>query len=87
MKTKHKEKKVTKNKKFLSEAKIDEKVKIVSFHDDLETKSILIGMGILTGDELEILNKSLFGSSIYFKHGESNFFALRKNEASLIEVE
>ena len=39
------------------------------------------------GDELEVISKSPFGSPISFKHGQNSFFALRKNQANLIEIE
>lgn len=80
---------VTKMKKdkVLSEAKIGEKVRITSFNINLETKGTLISMGIIPGDELEVVSKSPFGSPISFKHGLNNFFALRKNQAELIGVE
>jgi len=73
--------------RVLSEARIGEKVKISDFKKSLETKSTLISMGILIGDELEVISKSPFGSPISFKHGENSFFALRKNQANLIEIE
>jgi len=44
-------------------------------------------MGILPGDELEVITRSVFGSPIYLKHSRSNFFALRKNQAKFIEIE
>lgn len=78
------EKKIS-NKK-LSTLKKGQKGIIVTWNSDMEYKSILLSMGILPGDEIEVVNKSLFGSPIYFKHGESTFFALRKNQADLIEV-
>ncbi len=76
-----------KSNRLLSQVKIGEKVTIISFMKDLETKSTLISMGILPGDELEVISKSIFGSPISFKHGQNNFFALRSNQAKLIEVE
>lgn len=74
-------------KRVLSQARIGEKVKIISFAKSLETKATLISMGIILGDELEVMSKSPFGSPISFKHGENSFFALRSNQASLIEIE
>lgn len=75
------------NSRLLSEVKIGEKVKILNFKKNMETKSILISMGVLIGDELEVMSKSPFGSPISFKHGDNNFFALRSNQTNLIEVE
>ncbi|MBC7474687.1 MAG: ferrous iron transport protein A [Candidatus Sericytochromatia bacterium] len=77
---------INKSNRLLSQIKIGEKVTIISFMKDLETKSTLISMGILPGDELEVISKSIFGSPISFKHGQNNFFALRSNQAKLIEV-
>lgn len=73
--------------RVLSQVKIGEIVKIINFNHQLETKNILISMGILIGDKLEVTSKSPFGSPISFKHGENNFFALRSNQANLIEIE
>lgn len=72
--------------KRLSNLKKGQKGIIINWNSDMEYKSILLSMGILPGDEIEVVNKSLFGSPIYFKHGESTFFALRKSQADLIEV-
>lgn len=72
---------------FLSQVQIGEKVKIKLIRANLESRSTLAGLGILPGDDIEVVSKSIFGSPISFKHGESNFFALRKNEAAMIEVE
>ncbi len=75
------------NTRFLSQVKIGEKVRILNFNNQLETKNVLISMGVLIGDELEVTSRSPFGSPISFKHGENNFFALRSNQANLIEIE
>jgi len=80
-------KNILENKKILSNAKEGDKVRILRYHNNLESKTLLIGMGILPGDELEVLSKSVFGSPMYFKHTRSNFFALRKNQAKFIEIE
>lgn len=71
----------------LSQIEIGKKVKIKSINSNLESRSTLAGLGILPGDQLEVISKSIFGSPIYLKHGENNFFALRKNEASMVVVE
>ncbi|MEK7433514.1 MAG: FeoA family protein [Cyanobacteriota bacterium] len=76
-----------KKEKLLSQVKIGQKVRITGFNIKLETKGTLISMGIIPGDELEVISKSPFGSPISFKHGLNNFFALRKSQAELIEVE
>jgi Fe2+ transport system protein FeoA len=74
-------------KKKLSEVKVGQKVKILGITKGLEHQSTLIGMGILPGDILEVTSKALLGSPITIKHGENNFLAIRKYEASFIEVE
>lgn len=71
----------------LSNIKTGQTVKIVKFKDELETKAILTSMGVIPGDHLEVVSKSPFGSPIFFKHNLNNFFALRRNQADLIEVE
>lgn len=73
--------------KKLSEIKTGNIVKIVRISSSLENKISLTSFGLLPGDQLEVLRKSLFGSPISYKHGEANFFALRKSEAEQIEVE
>ena len=71
----------------LSEVKVGEKVRILGIKKGLEHHSTLLGLGILPGDTLEVTSKALLGSPITIKHGESNFLAIRKFEASFIEVE
>ena len=76
-----------KNRRFLSDIPTGTKVKIKSIGSNLESRSTLAGLGILPGDEIEVLSKSIFGSPISYKHGQCSFFALRKNQAEMIEVE
>jgi Fe2+ transport system protein FeoA len=47
----------------------------------------LISLGILAGDQLQVMGKAPFGGPISLKHGSETFFALRKSEAKEIIVE
>lgn len=71
----------------LSKVRPGKTVKIISFHQDLEDENILTGFGIIPGDTIEVLAKSLFGSPISLKVGEQSFVALRKSHAQYIEVD
>ncbi|MBT3585150.1 MAG: ferrous iron transport protein A [Halobacteriovoraceae bacterium] len=71
----------------LLDVKIGQKVRITKIADKNQTTLKLFSLGILVGDEIEITSKALFGCPLAIKHGEGNFFALRKDHAALIEVE
>lgn len=71
----------------LMELKKGFKAKIISINDESDTKMKLYSLGVLEGDTLELTNVALLGSPIALKHGNGNFFALRKEEALQIEVE
>jgi len=76
-----------KNKDILSNIPIGQKVKILNFKNDLETKLFLMSLGVLPGDEIEVISKSPLGDPIFLKHFDTNFFTIRKNQAKFIEVE
>ncbi|MFN8369482.1 MAG: FeoA family protein [Bacteriovoracaceae bacterium] len=63
------------------------RVRVVKFVENMSNVSTLLGLGIIPGDELTVINKALSGGPILIRHGESSFFALRANEANLIEIE
>jgi Fe2+ transport system protein FeoA len=77
----------TKNKDVLSNVSIGKKVKISEFKNDTETKLFLMSLGVLPGDEIEVISRAPFGDPIFLKHFDTNFFAIRKNQAKFIEVE
>jgi ferrous iron transport protein A len=76
-----------KNKDILSNINTGKKAKIIGFKNDIETKLFLLSLGVLPGDEIEVISKAPFGDPIFLKHFEKNFFAIRKNQAKFIEVE
>ncbi len=78
---------MTKRTRSLDKVKIGETVKIIRINEGFHNHSTVIGIGIMPGDTLEVTSKALLGSPITIKHGESNFLAIRKFEASFIEVE
>ncbi|TNF29206.1 MAG: ferrous iron transport protein A [Deltaproteobacteria bacterium] len=47
----------------------------------------LLSLGVLPGDQVEVMGRAPFGGPISIKHGSQTFFALRRNEAKLIDVE
>jgi len=53
----------------------------------VDAREKILELGILPGDTVEILGKSFFGCPVAVKHGESNFFALRKDHAQFILIE
>ncbi len=46
----------------------------------------LLSLGILKGDQAQVIGRAPFGGPISLKHGESNFLALRRSEAAEIIV-
>lgn len=71
---------------FLNEIKPGEKVFIKNYEENFENINFLFSLGILPGDQLEVLSIAPFSGPIAIKHGESNFFAIRPEEAHYIEV-
>lgn len=57
----------------------------VAFYNDARIASKLLTMGLLPGDPLTLIRKSLLGSTFYVQSDRS-FFALRKEEAATIMV-
>ena len=70
----------------LSEIKVGTKVIVSSYEGELSYQFKFISLGILPGDQIIVKSRSLFGGPISIKHGEYNFFALRKNYADKILV-
>ena len=71
----------------LSEVKKGLRVKVHSFENTLEIKPAVLGMGLLPGDEITIVSESFLGSPLTIRSSSGQTMALRKNEASLINVE
>lgn len=72
--------------KNLASMSVGEEVEVVSYQGESSYHFKFISLGILPGDHIVIRSKSLFGGPITIKHGESNFFALRKEYAEKIIV-
>jgi Fe2+ transport system protein FeoA len=70
----------------LSDAKKGTTVEVVKFEGEENYEFKFISLGILPGDIISIQSRSLFGGPICIKHGERNFFALRKSYASKVIV-
>jgi Fe2+ transport system protein FeoA len=70
----------------LADIEIGAKVEVVSYEGQGLYEFKFISLGILPGDEVIVQSKSLFGGPIAIKHGEWNFFALRKDYAKKIIV-
>ncbi|MBY0416416.1 MAG: FeoA domain-containing protein [Bdellovibrionales bacterium] len=62
------------------------KVEIVSYEGESLYEFKFISLGILPGDQVVVQSKSLFGGPLSIKHGDWNFFALRKDYAEKIIV-
>ncbi len=71
----------------LSQAKIGAKLKIINLGEDQELGLILLGMGLLPGDEVEIMQKAPFGSPIALKKNTGHYFAIRQAQANAVEVQ
>ncbi len=73
--------------KPLNQAKVGSKVEITSFSEDNETRSKLLSLGIMPGDQIEILSKAILGGPISCQHmNNKTFFALRRSYAKHILV-
>ena len=70
----------------LSEVEVGKKVVVVSYEGESSYEFKFISLGILPGDIIIVKSKSLFGGPIAIKHGDGNFFALRKSYAKKIIV-
>lgn len=70
----------------LADIEVGTKVEIVSYEGEGLYEFKFISLGILPGDQVIVQSKSLFGGPIAIKHGECNFFALRRDYANKILV-
>jgi Fe2+ transport system protein FeoA len=70
----------------LADIEVGTKVEVVSYEGEGLYEFKFISLGILPGDQVIVQSKSLFGGPIAIKHGEWNFFALRKEYANKILV-
>ena len=70
----------------LLDIKPGQKAVLKDFSSNQSVHFKLLSLGVLPGDEVEVMGKAPFGGPISIKHGNQTFFALRRNEAKLIEV-
>lgn len=70
----------------LVDIEIGTTVEVVGYEGEGLYEFKFISLGILPGDQVIVQSKSLFGGPIGIKHGECNFFALRKEYAKKIIV-
>lgn len=71
----------------LSKVKKGSRVKIITFAQNLPTKSTIIGIGLLPGDEVSLVSESFLGSPITIRLNDGETVAMRVKEASLINVQ
>ena len=71
----------------LSKIKKGSKVKVISFDNKLQAKPLMVGLGILQGDIIDLVSESFLGSPITVRLVDGETVALRVGEASLINVE
>ena len=70
----------------LADIEVGIKVEILSYKGESQYEFKFISLGILPGDLVVVQSKSLFGGPLAIKHGDWNFFALRKEYAEKIIV-
>lgn len=73
--------------KVLNELKVGMKGVIQELSHENGAHSQLLSLGILPGDEIEIISKAIFGGPISCKHHNNTFFAVRKVYAQEIVVQ
>lgn len=72
---------------MLSKVKKGSRVRVHSFKSDLGPKSLIVGIGILPGDEIDLVSESFLGSPLTIRLCDGETIAMRTNEASHIIVE
>ena len=70
----------------LADAKVGQIVRLSNFKEQSSLTLKLLSLGLLPGDSLVVTSKAPFGGPLAIKHGSSQFFAIRRNEASQINV-
>lgn len=71
----------------LTHYKVGSKLRITKISGESDVHAGLVSMGILQGDEIEVISKALWGSPIAIKHSLHGSFALRRGYAENIMVE
>jgi len=70
----------------LSKADTKNSYKIIKITEDNDIRVKLFSLGVMEGDTITITHRAPLGSPIALRHDRGNFFALRKEQAELIEV-
>jgi ferrous iron transport protein A len=68
----------------LSDLNVGERARVISFKNNFEA-SRLMTMGILPGEVIKVVQKTILGTSLFIQ-SENLRFALRKKEAASIIV-
>ncbi|MBI2519249.1 MAG: ferrous iron transport protein A [Bdellovibrio sp.] len=63
------------------------KARIKTINGSEDSRERLLALGVLPGDDVELIGRAWFGSPLAIKLGKSNFIALRREHASLIVLE
>ncbi len=71
----------------ITDLKTGQKATLLNLGTDSSIHLKLLCLGLLPGDEITLLNRVPFRGPLSIKHGKKNYFALRYQEASHIEVE
>ena len=71
----------------LADVKPGSVVEIIGYEGESHYEFKFISLGILPGDLVTVQSKSFFGGPISIKHGDFNFFALRRDYAKRIIVQ
>ena len=70
----------------LNDIEVGRTVFLDDFSNNQSVYFKLISLGLLPGDEIQIVGRAPFGGPISIKHGTETFFALRRAEAKQIQV-
>lgn len=71
----------------LDQLKKGQTASILSYDEsDFSFQTLLMGIGILPGDSIEIVSTSFLGSPMTIKYGNGELLAIRTKQAKLIQV-
>ncbi len=71
----------------ITDLKTGQSATLINLGDDPAIHLKLLSLGLLPGDRITLLNRVPLRGPLSIKHGDTNYFALRYQEASHIEVE
>lgn len=72
----------------LSQLKKGQSAVISAFDEnELEFQTLLMGIGLLPGDSIEVISESFLGSPMTIKHGAGEILAIRTKQAKLIKIQ